>query len=375
LVAYFGQLLIAICQLLFSRRMVFYKHETVRLVSGLYEPGLPKHAEGTVTDIRRDADGYPVGVEARFYVNSKAVTTDLPFAAIEPVVTGEGGCTGVFWRLGKNANSLIEDGLHAMLGLLHHGFEMRAGLNVLQLIYDQEGRFWRKGHRLSDAFGNEAIAAGPEWDGCVVGFSGRQRFTLEFRLRGRRPPYVLLHQRWEAYQEQSLKTPDAMTLLRVMANLYEALAAECCAIPVASNWLLDEDWDSLLRQPYFPDLFILPQTKLPAQLPPLYRSQRLMKEKAMLTTLPVKFSPVDDSIERTQRELKLNQLRVCKAIGEKAYDQMYETHGSATGLYSDAKEAFYDAIRIANELGLADEAKELEKRLEHIKAVFRSQLS
>ena len=80
-------------------------------------------------------------------------------------------------------------------------------------------------------------------------------------------------------------------------------------------------------------------------------------------------------MDDAEREQKLNQLRACKAMGEKAYDDMYEAHGSVTGLYSDAKEAFYDAIRIANELGLSDESKELEKRLHHIKAVFRSQFS
>lgn len=354
---------------------MYHAGDTVRLITGAYEPGLPKYAEGTVTNVRREADGYPTGVEVRFYVNSKAVTTDLPLEAIEPVVTGEGGCTGVFWHLSKNSKSLIEDGVHAILGLLHHGFKMRAGLNILQLIYDREGRFWRKGERLSDASGNDAIAAGPEWDGCVVAFSGRQHFELDFRLRGRRPPHVLLHQRWETYRDQSLRTHDAMTLLRVLGSLYEALAAECCAFPVASHWLLDEDWESLLREPYYPDLFIVPQEKLPAELPPLFRVQRLLQGKAILTALPVKFAPTDDSIERTERELKLNQLRVCKAIGEKAYDQMYETHGSATGLYSDAKDAFHDAIRVANELKLTDEVEALEKRLEHIKAVFRSQFS
>jgi len=166
-----------------------------------------------------------------------------------------------------------------------------------------------------------------------------------------------------------------MLLLRVLLNLYHAMGAECCALPVADNWLMDESWDSLLQQPYYPDLFILPQAKLPAPLPPVYRAQPLIEGKAILTTLPVKFSPADDPITPTERELKLNQLRVCKAIGEKAYDQLYEARNGTAGLYSDAKEAFYDAIRVARELNLPDEVEQLEKRLEHIKAVFRSQFS
>ncbi len=354
---------------------MFYQGDIVRLLSGDHGLGLAKHAEGTVVSVRRNEDGWPVEAEVRFWIEGKETSVGLPLDAIEPVVSGAGGCTGVFWRLGKNAKTLIGDGIRTLLNLLHHRFKLRQGLNVLQLIYDQQQRFWRQGERLSDPFGEYVMAIGPEWDGCVVAFSGRQRFELEFRLRGRRPPYVLLHQRWDTYREQQLRTPDAMTLLRVMSNLCEALAANCCAIPVAGNWLSDEDWDSLLRQPYFPDLFIIPQEKLPDELPSLYRMQRLLQGKAILTTLPVKFSAVDDSIERNDRELKLNQLRACKAIGEKAYDQMYESHGSVTGLYSDAKEAFYDAIRVAEELGLTEEAEELSRRLAHIKAVFRSQFS
>jgi hypothetical protein len=354
---------------------LFYKGDTVRLLADLEKPRLPKHAEGVVTDIRRDGEGYPTGVQVQFFIQANSVDVDLPFEAIEPVVTGDGGCTGVFWRLAKSPKALIEDGLGALFNLAHHGFLMRAGVNVLQLIYEQKDRFWRKGERFTDESGGMVMSVGAEWDGCVVAFSGRQRFELDFRFRGRRGPYVLLHQRWETYREQSLRTPDAMTLLRVLANLYEALSAEYCAFPVAGSWLLDEDWDSLLRQPYYPDFFILPQANLPGELPPLYRAQRLVNEKAILTALPVKFAPGDDSFERSERDLKLNQLRACKALGEKAYDQMYETYGSAAGLYSDAKEAFYDAIRIAGELGLAQESEELSRRLEHIKSVFRSQFS
>jgi hypothetical protein len=77
------------------------------------------------------------------------------------------------------------------------------------------------------------------------------------------------------------------------------------------------------------------------------------------------------------REEKLSQLTRLKAMGEKAYDDMYEAHSArdAAVCYSDAKESFYDAIGLANRLGLTDEAETLSKRLEHIKAVFRSQFT
>lgn len=45
------------------------------------------------------------------------------------------------------------------------------------------------------------------------------------------------------------------------------------------------------------------------------------------------------------------------------------------GLYSSAKDAFIDAISAANTLGLKEEARALEERLQHVKAVFRSQFS
>ena len=77
------------------------------------------------------------------------------------------------------------------------------------------------------------------------------------------------------------------------------------------------------------------------------------------------------------RKAQLVQLERLKALRERAYDDLYEAHSpsDATASYSDAKECFYDAISLANKLGLTDEAETLSKRLAHIKAVFRSQFS
>lgn len=64
-----------------------------------------------------------------------------------------------------------------------------------------------------------------------------------------------------------------------------------------------------------------------------------------------------------------------KLLGERAYSDMYDviSPSSATGYYSDAKEAFYSAISTARDLELRAEQHALEERLAHIKAVFRSQ--
>jgi hypothetical protein len=81
--------------------------------------------------------------------------------------------------------------------------------------------------------------------------------------------------------------------------------------------------------------------------------------------------------DNPEREALLRQLEQLKAEGEKNYDDLYEARSDhdATVCYSGAKEAFYDAISVAHRLGLNEEAEALTRRLEHIKAVFRSQFS
>jgi hypothetical protein len=78
-----------------------------------------------------------------------------------------------------------------------------------------------------------------------------------------------------------------------------------------------------------------------------------------------------------KREAKLKQLEALKAEGEKNYDDLYRTRSDydATVCYSGAKEAYHDAISLACQLGLNDEANRLTERLHHIKAVFRSQFA
>jgi hypothetical protein len=49
--------------------------------------------------------------------------------------------------------------------------------------------------------------------------------------------------------------------------------------------------------------------------------------------------------------------------------------GDGASFTRTAGDAFYDAMSAANELGMEEEAETLSKRLDHIKAVFRSQFS
>lgn len=64
-----------------------------------------------------------------------------------------------------------------------------------------------------------------------------------------------------------------------------------------------------------------------------------------------------------------------EAYAEWSYTMMYETASSTTASarYSDAKEAFSEAIRLATELGRTADVDRLEKRRQHVQDVYRSQ--
>ena len=78
-----------------------------------------------------------------------------------------------------------------------------------------------------------------------------------------------------------------------------------------------------------------------------------------------------------ERKERLDRLNECIRRGEDAYDQLYDprAHNSPAGHYSEAKDSFGEAIGLARALGLDEQAQTLSERLEHIKAVFRSQFS
>jgi hypothetical protein len=81
------------------------------------------------------------------------------------------------------------------------------------------------------------------------------------------------------------------------------------------------------------------------------------------------------AVTEEERKDRLDRLNECIRRGEDAYDQLYEprTHANPAGHYSEAKDSFNEAIRLARELGLDEQAQWLSARLDHIKAVYRSQ--
>jgi len=68
------------------------------------------------------------------------------------------------------------------------------------------------------------------------------------------------------------------------------------------------------------------------------------------------------------------RLKELEALAEAAYDEMYDSL-YPTGCYSRAKEAFYDAIALAARLGRQKDVERLERRLQHVKHVFRNQFA
>jgi hypothetical protein len=313
---------------------VFYPGETVRLLRALPESALPQYSEGRVARICRDQDGAPTAVEIEFYQDSRTIKTELPFDAAELVIASSAlDQTAVLWGVEDPPEKLIEAAMHFMLD---HGFLMRDGLNVARLYYDRDERWWKWGEKLTDPTGAQVVTSAPAWDGCVAAFSGPQRFHLEFRLQGRGEATVLLHEREETRSEQARTTAPAMSLLKILMNLWAAIGARYCAFPVAYPWLVDEDWRSLLRAPLYPDLFLLPEAEMPKDFPEFFRVIKLTRGRTMLTVLPVKASPAEVGWERSERELKIDSLRKCKALGEKYYDQMYERRGTESRGYTAA---------------------------------------
>lgn len=348
----------------------FYLDETVRLLREVSGVAVPAQTEGTVAGTSASAS--PT-VDVSFHIANGRVDASVPRDALEPVISRVAqDRTAVFWGLQTELEKLVESALHS---ILDHGFTLRSGLNVARLHYDRPEHWWKWGERMPDPAGARVAAAGHTWDGCVVALSGAERFHLEFRLNGRGEAAILLHEQEDAYIRQVHSSGPATLLAGVLTSLYMDIGAEFCAFPVADPWLMDEDWRSLLSPPYYPDLLFLPDATSPVQIPDSFRAARLTPNRIMLTALPANLDPTEPPVERNQRDLQLDRLRKCHALGEKYYTQLYETRLHPAALYSSAKEALIDAIVAANDLGLADEARALEERLENIKGVFRSQFS
>jgi hypothetical protein len=351
---------------------LLFPGERIRLLRDFPDAGLAQGAECEVVNAVAGGEGNPDSVEIKWYDSGAARTVTVPSDAAEPVLsTSTEERTAVFWGLQTPSARLVETAIHFMQ---EHGFLLAPGLNMAQLHYDASQRWWKRGEPFADPDGSRVATSAYWWDGCVVSFGGEQGFHLEFRLKGREAS-LLLHERDAVYAQQLRRTHASMELARVLMDLLGVCAAQFCAFPVAYPWITDEDWGSLLQPPYYPDIFLLPRAQVLPDLPAEFRDGRQSYGRTIATVLPVKFAPHDSPPQPGERELALGSLRKCKALGEKYYGQLYEARFGTAGLYSSAKDAFYDAISLANQLGLKEEAAELERRLQNIKGVFRSQFT
>ena len=327
--------------------------------------------EGTVDQVVRSDDGRILGAEVRFYTQTGTITPVLSLEVLEPVLANARHRTAVFWELRKPLQQIVESAMRVMFA---RGLAMDAGLNVVRLHYISNDKWWRWGEPISDATGAEVLAASSAWDGIAIAFSGWEGFQLEFRPVGPRPA-LFLHERDGAFQKQSCETYYAMEFLRLLLELCEASDAEYCAFPVDLAWLMEGNWSSLLAEPLYPDFLLLPKGRQLNSSDSSFRHIQLTDGRTIVTTMPMKSSPHETPASRSDRDLQLSQLRKLKALGEKYYDQMYDARTGLSGLYANMKDAFRDAIALSSELGLAEESRKLGERLEHIKAVFRSQFS
>ena len=73
----------------------------------------------------------------------------------------------------------------------------------------------------------------------------------------------------------------------------------------------------------------------------------------------------------------LTRVRLLEAQGEQAYARLYDavSPGAAAACYADAKDCFTDALAMARRLFAVEDIARLQSRLDHVKAVFRSQFS
>lgn len=71
-----------------------------------------------------------------------------------------------------------------------------------------------------------------------------------------------------------------------------------------------------------------------------------------------------------------DHLNKLKSRAEEIYEEMYEASSpvGAGAYFSEIKELLYEAIAIAREMGFEDEVKEIDKRLNHIRRVYESQM-
>jgi len=80
-------------------------------------------------------------------------------------------------------------------------------------------------------------------------------------------------------------------------------------------------------------------------------------------------------MNKLDQRSRLDRMHECIRLAEAAYDKLYESGTlQPAGPYNDVKEFYGEAIGLARQAGMNDEAERLEKRLADIKQIFRKQM-
>jgi acyl-CoA reductase-like NAD-dependent aldehyde dehydrogenase len=156
---------------------------------------------------------------------------------------------------------------------------------------------------------------------------------------------------------------------------------------VTAPQVVVEDWLKLARrnvfwQPYSADIYqglkgimtALHGRGIAARLQGLLRFSRIMPRMFPARESVRRAAAESGVAEADPRAGDREHLKQLERYAEEAYTRMYDSR-SPSGDYSEAKDSFHAAISLAQELGLKDEVARLEKRLQHVKSVFRSQFS
>jgi hypothetical protein len=94
-------------------------------------------------------------------------------------------------------------------------------------------------------------------------------------------------------------------------------------------------------------------------------------------TIPLVFSRALER-QKSMASMKTEEkLETFIRQAEEAYDRIYEewSRSDRAAVYNECKENMAEAIRLAHDMGWKEKVAELEKRLQHIKAVFRNQMN
>jgi hypothetical protein len=93
-------------------------------------------------------------------------------------------------------------------------------------------------------------------------------------------------------------------------------------------------------------------------------------------TIPLLFQRALERQKRVAHMTAEEKLETFIRQAEEAYDRLYDewSRSGRAAAYNECKENMAEAIHLARDMGLGEKVAQLEKRLQHIKAVFRHQM-